>query len=118
MHDLTQIERPHCDVSTRSGDARLASSHLTVPAYSHDWQGGPSERFDNVAPCPAELTDRECTILQLLSRGFSNKEAAKMLGISPETVKSHVKNIFQKLAVDRRAQAVSRGLGLGVISAC
>ena len=62
------------------------------------------------------LTERECSVLQLLSHGFSNKEAAIRLGISPETVKSHVKNIFEKLQVDRRAQAVARALGLGVIT--
>ncbi len=87
---------------------------------AQDWSG---DLVDFMPPpgapdhgASAELTSRECTILQLLSHGLSNKEAAKKLSISPETVKSHVKNIFLKLNVERRAQAVSRGLGLGVIT--
>jgi len=115
---MAQIDLPHRELARLYGDTGVASPALRADAYSQDWLSRSPELFDALPPCPGELTDRECTILQLLSRGCSNKEAAKMLGISPETVKSHVKNIFQKLAVDRRAQAVSRGLGLGVISAC
>jgi DNA-binding NarL/FixJ family response regulator len=44
----------------------------------------------------------------MIGRGFTNKQIARMLGISPETVKSHVKRIFSKLAVGTRAEAVSR----------
>jgi LuxR family maltose regulon positive regulatory protein len=42
----------------------------------------------------------------LIAEGQSNKEIARALGITPETVKSHVKSIFVKLAVDKRAQAL------------
>jgi DNA-binding CsgD family transcriptional regulator len=54
------------------------------------------------------LTARECDILRLISQGFSNKSIARMLGISPETVKSHVKRVFVKLAVSTRAAAALR----------
>jgi LuxR family maltose regulon positive regulatory protein len=63
------------------------------------------------------LSPRERDILERIARGQSNKEIARNLGIAPETVKSHVKNIFLKLAVDRRAQAVSRALSLGLVRA-
>jgi LuxR family maltose regulon positive regulatory protein len=46
----------------------------------------------------------------------SNKEIARDLAISPETVKSHVKNLFAKLAVQWRAQAVSRAQSLGLVT--
>lgn len=59
-----------------------------------------------------ELSPRERGILALIAQGQSNKEIARHLGITPETVKSHVKNIFIKLAVEKRAQAVSRAQGL------
>lgn len=59
------------------------------------------------------LTARECVILGLISQGFSNKSIARMLKISPETVKSHVKHIFLKLAVSTRAAAVARATLLG-----
>jgi LuxR family maltose regulon positive regulatory protein len=61
------------------------------------------------------LSDRERVILVCMSQGFSNKGIAKKLGIAPETVKSHAKNIFIKLAVRTRAEAVCHAGGLGLI---
>ena len=61
------------------------------------------------------LSAREGAILNLIAKGLSNKEIARNLAIAPETVKSHVKNIFAKLAVGRRAQAVARAQSLGII---
>ena len=63
----------------------------------------------------AALSPRERGILELIGHGQSNKEIARDLGIAPETVKSHVKNIFAKLAVERRAQAISRAQSLGLV---
>jgi LuxR family transcriptional regulator, maltose regulon positive regulatory protein len=60
------------------------------------------------------LSAREADILRLIADGLSNKEIARDLAIAPETVKSHVKNIFAKLNVERRAQAVSRAQSLGL----
>jgi LuxR family maltose regulon positive regulatory protein len=61
------------------------------------------------------LSPRERNILERIGQGRSNKEIARELGIAPETVKSHVKNIFVKLAVEKRAQAVSRAQSLGLV---
>jgi LuxR family transcriptional regulator, maltose regulon positive regulatory protein len=61
------------------------------------------------------LSPRERSVLALLSEGRSNKDIARALSIAPETVKSHVKNIFGKIGVERRAQAVSRAMSLGLI---
>ena len=66
-------------------------------------------------PSLPPLTSRESEILALAEDGRSNKEIARDLGIAPETVKSHVKNIFVKLAVERRTQAVSRAQSLGLV---
>jgi LuxR family transcriptional regulator, maltose regulon positive regulatory protein len=60
------------------------------------------------------LSVREAGILKLIAGGLSNKEIARDLSIAPETVKSHVKNIFAKLNVEKRAQAVSRAQSLGL----
>jgi DNA-binding NarL/FixJ family response regulator len=54
------------------------------------------------------LTARERDVLATLGQGFSNKRIARVLQISPETVKTHVKRIFLKLAVRTRTQAVLR----------
>src|SRR5882757_2449992 len=61
------------------------------------------------------LTARERDILGMISQGFSNKRIARTLEISPETVKSHVKRIFSKLAVCTRTEAVSRAGSLGIL---
>jgi LuxR family maltose regulon positive regulatory protein len=61
------------------------------------------------------LTAREFSILRLIADGLANKRIAQTLGIMPETVKSHVKNIFAKLAVKKRAEAVYRAKSLGLV---
>jgi LuxR family maltose regulon positive regulatory protein len=60
------------------------------------------------------LSIREGDILKLIAKGLSNKEIARSLAIAPETVKSHVKHIFTKLGVEKRAQAVSRAQSLSL----
>ena len=56
------------------------------------------------------LTSRERDVLAKISQGLSNKRIARALEISPETVKSHVKHIFLKLAVGTRTEAVFRAV--------
>jgi LuxR family maltose regulon positive regulatory protein len=61
------------------------------------------------------LSPREQSILRSMSFGLSNKRIAQELQIAPETVKSHVKGIFIKLAVQTRAHAVSTANALGLL---
>ncbi len=56
---------------------------------------------------PVSLSNREIDILLLLEDRFTNKEIAERLHISTETVKSHTINIYRKLEVNKRRQAVS-----------
>lgn len=56
------------------------------------------------------LTERELEVLQLMADGNTNKEIARELNLSVQTVKSHVRNIFEKLETVDRAQAVAVGL--------
>ncbi|MCX7912017.1 MAG: response regulator transcription factor [Dehalococcoidales bacterium] len=64
----------------------------------------------------AKLTARELEILQLASRGLSNKEISEKLFISLRTVKAHMTNIFNKLGCSSRTDAIIKGLKLGYIS--
>ena len=53
------------------------------------------------------LTSREEEVLVLLSRGFSNKEIADQMSVSIETVRSHLKRIYEKMHVRSRTEAVA-----------
>lgn len=62
-----------------------------------------------------ELTDREAEVLELIAKGSTNEEIAERLVLSLKTVRNHVSNIFSKLQVADRAQAIirARDAGLG-----
>ena len=62
-----------------------------------------------------EISKRELEILNLLAQGHSNQEIAAELFISLSTVKTHVQNLFEKLEVKRRIQAVEKAKRLNLI---
>ncbi|MDO8540017.1 MAG: response regulator transcription factor [Opitutaceae bacterium] len=61
------------------------------------------------------LTRREDEILDLLGKGLRNRELGDVLGVSEDTVKTHLKSLFRKLSVSDRAEAVREGLRRGFI---
>ena len=61
------------------------------------------------------LSSREVEILEALASGESNKQLARRLGISPNTVKTHVARVYEKLEVRNRVQAIEKGRFLGMI---
>lgn len=61
------------------------------------------------------LTARECELLALLASGQSNKELARTLGISPNTVKTHLARLYEKLDVQKRVQAIEKARWLALI---
>lgn len=64
-------------------------------------------------PCP-QLTEREIDVLRLISKGMTQSECARLLGLSPHTVIGYVKDIYRKLDVCSRAEAalIARDMGL------
>ena len=62
------------------------------------------------------LSERESEILKLLALGMSNKEIAEKLFLSQRTVKAHLTNIFNKLNVASRSEAIIRGLKWGLVA--
>jgi DNA-binding NarL/FixJ family response regulator len=65
------------------------------------------------SPFP-ELTERELEVLRLISQGHNNQEISHKLVLSPKTVRNHITNIFSKLQVADRAQAIVRARQAGV----
>jgi DNA-binding CsgD family transcriptional regulator len=61
------------------------------------------------------ISGRELEVLELLAAGRSNKEIASQLGVSPNTVKTHVAKLFEKLDVSRRTEAILRARELGML---
>jgi len=72
---------------------------------------GPAERD----PLCDELTERELQVLGCIGQGHSNKEIAAQLGLSEKTVKNHIANIFSKLHVCDRTQAVLYAIRKGLV---
>ncbi len=68
------------------------------------------------APTPITLTPREMEILTLASKGFSYAETAALLGLTSSTVSSYTKNIYGKLAVSSRSEAVYEATRMGLIN--
>ena len=100
---------------TKPAGSDECATHILNPGASwrqrHESEGSPVATFTNADL----LSTREGHILKLTADGLSNKEIARHLSIAPETVKSHVKNIFVKLNVENRAQAVSHGQASGLL---
>jgi DNA-binding CsgD family transcriptional regulator len=76
---------------------------------------GPGFKRNDAAIRSLGLTPRECEILERLAVGESNKEMARTLGISPNTVKTHLARLYEKLEVERRVQAIEKARSLSLI---
>lgn len=61
------------------------------------------------------ISPRELEVLEIIAKGQSNKEIARTLGISPNTIKTHIAHIYEKLAVDRRVLAIEKAKELHFI---
>jgi DNA-binding NarL/FixJ family response regulator len=76
------------------------------------------DRFSELSrgtPSGEGLSERELEILQLMAKGAANKEISAQLSIAQSTVKTHIANIFQKLGVNDRTEAVTQALKKGII---
>lgn len=84
---------------------QVVNSDCTVPRKDRG-DGTPAHR--GPLPQSLTLTRKQRQVLGLISEGLSNKEIARRMLVSPETVKSHAKSLFKQLGVKNRTQAASR----------
>jgi len=74
----------------------------------------PAQPLNTLAPIFKELTARELEVLKLIVKGYRNREIAAQLVISEKTVGNHISNIFSKLQVNDRSQAILRAIKGGL----
>ncbi len=94
----------------------LESAHEGHTYVQGELSGALIQGSDEDRPVGKSLGPREVEILQLISDGASNKQIARDLNLSQATVKWCLKNVFAKLDVNSRAEAVASALRIGVIS--
>lgn len=83
---------------------------------THEMPAVPSAPPPRGAAIRGELTAREIEILRLIAKGLSNSEAARVVGLSRATVRTHLEHIYQKLDVTNRVEAVTEGIRKGLIA--
>lgn len=74
------------------------------------------EKKETIGQKESGLSQRELEILSFIAKGFSRKEVSRLLHISQNTVATHVKNIYQKLNIKNRAEAVTKAYNLGLLA--
>jgi ATP/maltotriose-dependent transcriptional regulator MalT len=114
--DVGPLLAAYQEDAERTGSSPELMSYVSnlITVWSSRYRSQPQQT--QTSAVAESLSARESDILKLIAEGLSNKEIARNLAIAPETVKSHVKNIFTKLNVEKRAQAVSRAQTLGLAS--
>ena len=102
------LEEPAASFVQALPEASSQRSPASFPAPPEEVPSAAGSEVDH-------LSNRELEVLDLLARRLSNKEIASRLCLSPATVKRHNTNIFQKLHVSRRREAVEKARDLGIL---
>jgi len=97
----------------------VAAAFLALGVYigARVIAGSAARPFDGNPQAQASLgiSPRELTVLQEIAAGHSNKEIAQRLNVSPNTVKTHVAQLFEKLGAKRRTDAIAKARELGIV---
>lgn len=106
--------RPVIDLLSRARHIAPAFVDSVLEAFVGEG-AGPSARDDRPGPLLEPLTEREQEILRLIAAGRSNPEIAELLYLSLNTVKWHAKNLYGKLSVSNRVEAITRAQELDLL---
>ena len=88
----------------------------TEPVASPPAAPQPPAASEASEPLLKPLSNRETELLQLIAKGVSNSEAARLLNLSKATIRTHLEHIYHKLEVTNRVEAVTEGIRKGLIS--
>jgi DNA-binding NarL/FixJ family response regulator len=102
-------------VSAASNDVASSADVVIVARELDEPSPHATDDATAVARSNATLTNREREILALLADGLGNKQIAARLGISTNTVKTHLELLFEKIGVSSRAEAVATGVRRGLL---
>ena len=119
-NDISDDAKKHIPAAFKEGE------HRTVPEATDDESPSPYPPLSespslSTSPFPSpqalvdSLTNREMDILELLQQRLGNKEIAEKLFISTATVKGHLQNIYGKLNVSKRGEAVEKAKKIGIL---
>ncbi len=97
------------------GRRELMQALETVMAGGRYVQGDLAAAMVDTEDQTGAVTDREREILKLVADGAENKQVARSLGLSEETVKSYLRNLFARWEVTSRAEAVATAIRLGIV---
>jgi LuxR family maltose regulon positive regulatory protein len=98
--------------------SRLRTSHASLISEILNLLSGhtPAARPSDAAPLEEPLSETELRVLRYLPTNLSGPEIAAELFVSPNTIRSHLRNVYAKLGVHSRADAVNRARELGLLS--
>ena len=100
----------------RTVESAIRGEILLQPEISKSVFGGKKESSDRANnSIDAGITERELFVLQAITRGCTSKEIGYDMGISERTVKAHLTNIYSKLKVESRSEAVAVAIEQGII---
>jgi len=88
--------------------ARMLLKHFTTDNKR-------AREIEDYSDEPVNLTKREVEILQLITKGLTNKEVANVLNLSRSTIRTHLEHIYQKMEVSNRVEAITEGYKRGIV---
>jgi DNA-binding CsgD family transcriptional regulator len=102
-------------VGASAADVGTSAEVMLVARELDDSAPSAEDDAQDLARGVVSLTNREREILALLADGLGNKQIAARLGISTNTVKTHLELLFEKIGVSSRAEAVATGVKRGLL---
>jgi DNA-binding NarL/FixJ family response regulator len=109
----TPVDEIAAAIEAVAAGTRVFSVELERGALSHL---GDVARQARETARAARLTPRERQVMQLIAQGLSTRQIASNLGVSERTAETHISNLYHKLEVRTRVQALHRAAGLGLVN--